>query len=972
MTREPAVAAPASIWYRLWGPVSAVRGAHRAELGGQRQRCVLAALLEVPSRPVPVPVMVHRVWGDAGPAQARAILATYVSRLRRALGQVADGPVGLPRRNGAYVLQCDPAQVDLHAGRMLAERARRLAAAGRDAEAAALLLDARGLWTDQPLTGLAGEWAEHTRRRMESELLDVTVEYFRLMLRMNRHATLIPELSSLTAQHPTDARLVELLMTAMHRDGRREDALAEYRRARRAMVRELGLEPAEQLQRLERAILRDDPLPPAGVVAPYPAWPRPAQLPPAAMFVGRERLLAEAVAGLRGGRQPVVITGTSGSGKSALTIRAAHDVKAAFPDGQLYANLNASGPNPRRPTAVLSQFLRALGVAPAAVPAEEAECTALYRSILADQRILVVLDDAPGPAEVEPLLPGGPRCAALVNSRRYPAGAPAGQTIHVGPMEPADAVELLARLIGRDRAAADQDATLEVCRLCGHLPLAIRVAGARLTAAPGLPLATFVTELADERRRLDLLHLGEIDVRASLASSYTRLGDQARRSLRRLSLVEAPDFTTPVLAALLDAGPAEATPALDDLVAASLVDVTGTDCAGQVRFTLHDLVRIYGRERVLAEEPEATRTEAIARVGRRWLATVESIAASSAENAFVAVHGCVTQARPPADPAAWLQAERGCLIAMIEQAARLPDVTTAWRLTGCLYEFLGTHGYHDDWRRALAAVIPAVEEGGDAVGLAAMTEGLGYLDMSRDSYATALVHLERARTLFLDARAPAGAVNCEASAAACHRILGRLELAARCAARSVDLASAFAYPLGMAHAWFELGNVRRDEGRLDEAVGCLRHALDLADRHGFATGRGLILRGLGIVHRRAGNLDRATAFLREAHDALTAAGNVIRAAYSIHELAEVRMRQGQLAEAESLLHDCLRTMTGHDERYGQALCLNALAQVRRLTGRPDRAAADLTEAVRLWQRLHLPQQRQRALRDLRELQRQPR
>jgi len=256
-----------------------------------------------------------------------------------------------------------------------------------------------------------------------------------------------------------------------------------------------------------------------------PSWPRPAQLPPGvADFVGRRAELRQVVraANPRASAAPaaVVVTGVPGVGKTALLVRAAHQLRPAFPGGQLFAHLGGTGGHPADAGEVLAGFLRALGVPATSVPADRQERAALYRSMLADQRILVVLDDVSDEAQVRPLLPTGSRCAALIGSRRRLAGLESATGLQLNMLSLPDAVELLGRISGPDRVALDPAAANEVCRLCGLLPLAIRVAGARLATQAAVPIAAFAGRLADERHRLDLLRAGDLEVRAGFVISH--------------------------------------------------------------------------------------------------------------------------------------------------------------------------------------------------------------------------------------------------------------------------------------------------------------------------------------------------------------------------------------------------------------------------------------------------------------------
>jgi DNA-binding SARP family transcriptional activator/tetratricopeptide (TPR) repeat protein len=1019
--------ATSSTQFHLWGPVTASRDGVHADLGPARQCCVVAVLLMTPGQPVALEVLVEHVWGHQRPERVRNVLATYVSRLRRSLAlldartaaagaDVCPPGVELRYQSGGYLVTCVSEQVDLHRSAQLARRAREHAAAGRDEEADRLFAEALGLCAGEPLAGLKGDWTERTRQQMESERRVLLLNRLGVELRLRRHEALVPVLTTLVRDDPTDVRLVDLLMVALYRSGRRAEALATYREARRVSVDELGLEPGGRLRQLQRAILRGDPVPdwsptatdqaathpgpqPGSSKAAWPAraaagspgraqpqtspaapasvMPRPAQLPASiGDFVGRVGSLSAVVqaAGHNRGAPgvPIVVTGVAGAGKTALVLRAAHQLRPEFPAGQLFAGLGATGTHPADPSGVLARFLRALGVPPALVPADSEERAALYRSLLADQRVLVVLDDACDEEQVRPLLPTGPGCRVLISSRRRLAGLEAASTVHLGTFDRQEAVELLSNAVGTDRIADDMAAAMDVCRLCGFLPLALRVAGARLARLPALPMAAFAAELEDERRRLDLLRAGDLYVRASLAVSYQRLADTSQRLLRRLGLLQAVDFTGTVAAAVLDLPAAAADQVLDDLVTASLIEVAGVDGVGQVRYRMHDIVRIFARERAVAEESAGARRSAVRRAIRIWLATAERIAASSLENAFTVIHGeprCAPPRRasvdpPRADPAIWLKAELPNLVAAVEQAAREGMARLAWHLAGSLVDFFDVHGHYGDWRRTHTVALEAAERRADPLGIAVMVQGLGFLEMERDSYELALAHLARAEELFRRVPSAVGMADSAAGAAVCHRLLGQLDDASACAERADRLSEHAGYPLGRARAQFELGVVLREQGRYPDAVRRLEDALSLATAGGYRRAEGIVLRGLGIVYGRIGDSDRAIDCYERARAVLATIGDALRAAYATHQLAEAYVNRGLLTFAAPLLRQCIEVFQAQNDQYGTALGRSAQAKLHSRAGRPAEACTDLRAAVRIWHRLRMPLWEGRALRDL--------
>jgi len=305
----------------------------------------------------------------------------------------------------------------------------------------------------------------------------------------------------------------------------------------------------------------------------------------------------------------------AGVGKTALAVRAAHRLRPRFPDGQLHVHLGGSGRQARPPAEVLASLLQALGEAPAAVPDGIEERAWRYRALLADRRVLVVLDDAAAEAQVRLLLPGGAGCAALVTSRATLAGLEAAHQLTLDVLDPDEAVGLLAKVVGPGRVAAEPVAAEAIARRCGYLPLAVRVAGAKLTARPHWRLARMAERLGDETRRLDELRAGDLEVRASFAASLRGQGAATRRAFRLLGLLPAGDVTSCAVAALLDLPVPDAEELLERLVEAHLLEVAGQETSGRTRYRLHDLLRAYARERLLAETTAADRQVLLDRSG---------------------------------------------------------------------------------------------------------------------------------------------------------------------------------------------------------------------------------------------------------------------------------------------------------------------------------------------------------------------
>lgn len=637
---------------RLLGPVSVHDRDRTIDLGPAKQRAVLAILAAEANQPVGRDALEQRVWGDGLPTQARKTLHSYLTRLRRVLSDV-DG-IELLRRDGGYVLAVDPTSVDLLRFRGFVARAR------QDGEAGTWQL-AVSQWRGGAFGGLDVPGLNRLRRELATERELAELERNDAFIAAGRLRELLPELALRCEQRPLDERLAGQLIEVLHGLGRSADALTHYRKVRSTLVERLGREPGRALREVHRRVLADQP---DGEEAESAAVPRqlPADTP---AFTGREQQLAQVVELLRGNGSAstvVAIDGMGGAGKTALAIRAATAVAERFPDGQLFVDLRGfsgardsepSGPDgtiaargrdaagtasrgrapdgvpaAQRPSPAVAPFdaldvlLRSLGVSGKRLPGDVAGRSALLRSELSRRRVLVVLDNAADEAQVVPLLPGTSVSAVIVTGRRRLTGLDDAASVTVEELPSAEAVELFTRVAGRaetDRSVA------EIVELCGRLPLAIRIAAARLRSRPNWSAAELRDRLRDERRRLAELRSGHRGVSAAFTMSLLDLDLPVRAAFTGLGLLAGPDFGVGAVAAVTGADEVTAARVLDELVDAHLVRSLP---AG--RYDLHDLVWLFARERAAAELTEAGRATALARL-RGWLLAAAEAAARLAK-----------------------------------------------------------------------------------------------------------------------------------------------------------------------------------------------------------------------------------------------------------------------------------------------------------------------------------------------------
>lgn len=611
----------------LLGPLEVCAAGRPVPVPSGRLRALLACLAVSADRVVPVDALVERVWGDRLPARPRGTLQTYVRRLRILLG-----PSVVETVPGGYALRVPADRVDLLRFRALLAEARAAADRSGDergmSDESAVLRSALVLYHGEPFTGVTSDWLRH------EVAPGITEEWFAALLRRidldlaaGRHRELVAELRSLTAAHPLRETGWQRLMLAMHGCGRSAEALAAYRQAHDLLREELGIDPGAELRRIQQAVLaaadatpRSDP--PSS--PPVPTVPR--QLPPdVGRFTGRGDHLARLDrlrdnAGWAG--LVAIVDGPAGVGKTALAVHWAHRVAAAFPDGQLYVDLRGYGPGaPLAPAAVLQGFLRTLG-APEPFPPDLDARSALLRSLLAGRRMLILLDNARDAAGIRPLLPG-PGSVVLVTSRsrlRALVSRDGAQRTTLDPLRAAESEALLSHFLGSRPEADESPVVRELAHRCGHLPLALVIAGESISQRAGGSPADMVARLRDERTGLDALDTGDdpqASIRTVFSWSYRTLEAASTRLFRMLGSHPGPDIGVPAAAALVRVGPGAARRMLE-----RLADTHQICRSAPGRYGLHDLQRAYARELGRRHDPATERRAAVDRVLGWYLHTL--------------------------------------------------------------------------------------------------------------------------------------------------------------------------------------------------------------------------------------------------------------------------------------------------------------------------------------------------------------
>ncbi|WP_412539578.1 BTAD domain-containing putative transcriptional regulator [Longispora sp. K20-0274] len=876
--------------FRVLGGVAALIDGVPVALGRRRERRILGVLLLRLNAPVSTEDLIDVLGDDL----TRAAVRVHVSRLRAALaGTGAD----LRTERGGYVLVADADRVDVH-------RFRALVAAARSAgDPLVPLREAFALWRGP---ALGADATEAIRDRYAAGLDDLllTATELRLTaeLAAGRHEEVLPELAELAAGHPLREAFAALRITALHRAGDRAGALAVYDAARERLADATGLDPGPALAAAHRRVLGGDP-------APRDVLRTPAQLPPdLADFTGREGELERLDALLERGRTVVVstVTGSGGVGKTTLAVHWAHRIRDRFPDGQLHVNLHGySTSAPVPPMEALARLLRALGVPAERIPAHQEEAAGMYRSLLADRRVLVLLDNAHHPDQVRPLLPSSPHCLVLVTSR----DALTGLVVRDGavslelPVLPDDeAVDFLRATLGADRVAAEPAAVAELIALCGRLPLALRITAAHLTDRPGIAAHVARMRGGDLLGELEVEDDPQASVRTAFDLSYAALNPGAARLFRLCGLVPGPDLTVGAARAL--AGD-DAPRLLRQLAAAHLVEESGPG-----RFALHDLLRRYAEERV-ADDPE--RAAATRRLYDWYLGGADAAARQLyASSTRLPTAPGTAPVRLDAGPLAWLEAERPNLVAAIRRAAGDGPREYSWLLADTLRGYLYHRRHTVDWLTGSRAALDAAVAEGDRRAQAAMHLSLAGARFATNDAALALTHYRTA----------------------------------------LDLAAAVDWTQGHATATNNLGDLLYDLGDLPGAYRHLAEAVRLAENvlgcdptDGERASAAIAYTNLAGVARSIGRLDEAAELLDRALFQLDLSGIVHGIGHTLTVLGRLLCDRGEYAAALERATGALPSIVAQSASEFEANALIVIGDAHRGLGDPGRAAEAYRSAL---------------------------
>ncbi|WP_337729373.1 MULTISPECIES: AfsR/SARP family transcriptional regulator [unclassified Saccharothrix] len=925
--------------FRVLGTFEVLVEGRAVPLGTPLTRAVLALLVVHADTVVDTDRLVAQLWPDRPPGSARAEIHSYLSRLRRALGP--EGAACLVTRSPGYLLRVPAGALDLHRFDELVARARAARRSGAAAEALAHYRAALALWRGPALAGLPSTPAlDAEADRLAEYRLEVVAESFDAALAAGESGELVAGLTALVADHPLRERLRAALMLALHRSGRQAEALRVFREGRDLLVAELGVEPGVELTGLHDRMLRGDPELRPVAAAPVPvqrvAPTSPNTLPGGlADFVGRddeiarlEALIEDAAA--RGTAVVGALGGMAGVGKTVTAVHLAHRLADRYPGGRLFIDLHAhttAAQRPVEPAQALDALLRALGVSGPHIPDGLAERSALWRDEAARRGVLVVLDNAVDAAQVRPLLPGAPGCLALVTSRRHLLDLDGALSLSLDVLPGGAAAELFARVVGDDRPAREPEATADVVGLCGNLPLAVRVAGARLRARPSWHVAHLAARLRDQRRLFAELTAGDRCVATAFALSYRQLDPVHQRVFRLLGLVPGTTFDAGVAGALVEG---DAEEVLQDLVDVHLLQ---EPAPGRYRF--HDLLARHAAATAEREEPEAERAAAVERVLDHYL--------REGERAHRVLDGVVAGVRDVEKVMSWFDVEHRNLAAAADLAAGLGHHRHSWRIRCSLGRYHFSRSNAVEWVAGQRQALDSARQLGDRRAEAVVLADLAAACSAAGDNVEALEHVERAIALFAEDGDQGGELRARVTASLVHVRCGRYAdvlrvLPGAAELPDVDVAVRAAVHNNTGFAYCRLG-------RYDEALESLEEALRLYREAGMANRECLTLVSLGCLYERTGRYDDATACLSRALEVFERVGDEARLGYALGKLGVVLRAQGRAADAVEYHGRALELVRAARALELECEVLNDFAETLRAVGAGERARACQEEAL---------------------------
>ncbi|MFF2748761.1 BTAD domain-containing putative transcriptional regulator [Kitasatospora sp. NPDC058048] len=1017
--------------FHLLGSVELSVNGEPLAIPSDKRRQLLAALALEVGRPLSHDSLAYRLWGEDPPPSALTSLYSHVSHLRTLLGRAARStsateprePPSIVTKSHTYTLRTDPLLIDWYLYLDLSEQAGLLAENGQDHQARTVLSRAASLWRGEPLAGLPGSWARTTRTTMADQHFTTTLRRVEIDLRIGRFAELIPELTALREDRPTDERLAGHLMTALYAVGRQTDALAVYPAVARLLHAHFATEPGEQLTRLHQLILHGEPLPGSGVRTGTAPAPRPAAVPPEDVpgrhrLIGREDDLRRVLPGpdtrlARGGVVTVsAILGMPGVGKTTLALHAADLMREHFPDGYVHLNLRAHVGNqpPLTPEAAGALLLRRLGVPATTIPLDADEVFALCAEELSSRRAVVVLDDASNAAQVRPLLPPAPSALILVTSRQRLTELPGARPVFLDVLTVDDAVALFADVVGPERST-DTASIIEIVERCGHLPLAIEIAASRFKGRPSWTLGHFARRLSRTHGRLGEIRTGSANIAQVFELSYRYLSAGQRSAFRLLGLYPGPDFGVHAAAALLGRSIDETDEVLEALLNCHLIQEIAPE-----RYQLHDLLREFATALGVEKDQRKAAADRLIRFALHAADRADRLLyphrsrselPDDQQLGYLAELLTDIEMNSPESARTWLETEHAALIALTTQAPRAGVAESGAWLAHVLAGHLDAEAYWSEaqslhraaaahWRsqandrqeaRALIdlgatlanasryeSAAEALERGlglarteGDLDAAANALNLLGRLRWEQTRLHEALAIQQQVLAIREDQGDQWNSARCLVNIGILHRSLGDEKSALTVYGEALLLARKFDDRVLEFRALNNTGELHISAGRNSTARGIFERILDAADNAVPPLDLSVARANLAETLEIPDELEIALALYRSALATFREFGTVRHEADGRNGLGQTLLAAGRHEEAReqhALALELARSIgTGRE----QAAALRGLGRCEAAAGNPSAALAHLTAAVALAEQVDIADEAARVRSALTEL-----
>ncbi|SIO84400.1 putative transcriptional regulator [Nocardiopsis sp. JB363] len=994
----------------MLGPIAAWSDGRSLPVGGPRQRCVLGVLLVYAGREVTFDQLISYLWNDDPPRTARSVIQVQISHLRRSF------PGLIKTTSGGYLADLDPDRIDLHRFRRLRGSAQGVSSP----DVLTRLSKALESWRGVPFSGVG---SEHLLYSVVSPMLEerwaAVAEWAGCALELGRAKEVVAYLTPIARQEELRERIHHLLITALWRSGERAAALSAYEAIRSRLAEELGVDPDPELMALHTQILRADTIEktPAKGTRPLVLSREdgfvvrndlPRDIPD---FAGRENSLAK-VLGLAAHDEKrakvCVITGTGGVGKTTVAVRAGHELADEYTDGQLFIDLYGYtlDKEPLDPHTALGALLRAVGVDPDEVPESLDERSALWRATLMGRRVLTVLDNAVTYSQVAPLLAASPGSLTLVTSRNDLSGLSGARYISLNVLEKKSSLELFARVLGEDKVIQEPEEAQEVARLCGGLPLALRVVAGRMMSRPRWTFAHVVRRLSEQNRQFRELQVDGQSVESAIDLSYRSLNPELHRTFLLLSAAFGRNIDLHGAAALLDLSPVEADEVLQDLVSVCLLDEPHADV-----YRLHDLIHVFASQRGRTDIGVMEFDRARQAHADYFTVTTDRAAEllggprkSEESSARTSRYSAELTSREAAEE--WFELHQDHVAEVVDYFAAQERAEDAWRLADSTWKFYTIRGragmilsLHE---RVLAANDGSGHERGRAVTLIGM--GIAYCISG---------HFDRSLELLTEAKSVLEVVDDEwgmfralSNLAMVYERVGRFREAAEAIESLLGHKIAVSDPKVTALQWANLAILKQALGEHGEAIQCAENSISSAAQNSleetrtYATrvmGEALVSVGqvpqalkylgeslnlavqlrlvgieifihnsFGIAYRAVEKWDEAVAEHYQALDLALESGDRSGDAEILVELGVTLSKAQRHVEASQRLERALVLAVERDERYIAARASAALGRLPGPLVKPDRARELLTEALRTFEELDLPEvaQTREALQEL--------